>query len=449
MRKPSPLPVIQKGPAPPVPMHTLKTLKSFLLPKLKRVSEFLAAQGITMAGNLLYGLLCVRWLPIAGYAKFVVVFGVFGSVGLLLNAGISNTLVPLVGEQIDDKQLIADYVASLRTVALWLFALVAPALILVFPFLVHRQQWSWQVVIAMEALILVAAWFARINSAYGAVLLIRRYRKPWYRAQMISSLATLALLLVFAACGRLNEWVAILLNIAGIVYVGASYYFRARKLLGVTGISSPEKRKAIIHLAMPNAPSTIYYAVQAQVSLMLITYFGHAAGVASVGALTRLAQIFTIFGQMNPVLIEPYFAKLARARLKRNYVGTILAVSSLCMCLIALAYFFPELFLWVLGPKYAALRFEVFLVIASASISYVNGVMWIIHSARRFVYWWNNLLTIVVTLFVQALYLWKFDLSTVRAVLFFNMSTSSSFFFICIFCGIYGFTRGPRQLHKM
>jgi O-antigen/teichoic acid export membrane protein len=430
-------------------MKRLLTYKSFLIPKLRRVTEFLSVQGITMAGNLLYGLLCVRWLPIAGYAKFVVVFGIFGSLGLLLNVGISNTLAPLVGEQVDDRQLIADYVASLRTVAQWLFAMVAPALILIFPFLVRRQQWSWQVVASMEALILVAAWFARISSAYGAVLLLRRDRKPWYRAQMISSLGTLALLLVFQACGRLNEWVAILLNIAGIVYVGASYYFRSQKLLGVTGNSSPEKRKAIIHLAMPNAPSTIYYAVQAQISLMLITYFGHAAGVAGVGALTRLTQLFTVFGQMNPVLIEPYFAKLPKARLKRNYVGTILAASSLCLCLIGLAHYFPEVFLWVLGPKYATLRFEVFLVITSGSISYVNGVLWIIHSSRRFVYWWNNLLTVIVTLLVQAFYLWKFDLSTVRSVLYFNISTSTSFFFICVFCGIYGFTRGPRELHKM
>ena len=47
-------------------MSHLHSLKAFLAPKLQRVVEFLAAQGITMAGNLLYGLLCVRLLPIAG-----------------------------------------------------------------------------------------------------------------------------------------------------------------------------------------------------------------------------------------------------------------------------------------------------------------------------------------------------------------------------------------------
>lgn len=427
-------------------MSRIQSYRAFLLPKLHRVLEFFSAQGITLAGNLLYGLLCVRLLPISGYARFVVVFAVLGSLSGLLNIGISNTLVPLVGEKIDDLQLIADYLASLRTLAVWLFALVSPLTVLLFPLIVRHQQWSWQVQAAMLTMILGAAWFARIQSAYGAVLLIRRDRKRWYRAQMVSSLGTLALLLLFWAAHGLNEWVAILLNVLGIVYVGSRYYFRARHLLGLKGHSSREKRKEIVHLAAPNAVSTIYYALQGQISLFLITFFGHTAGVASVGALGRLSQIFTIFSQMNPVLIDPYFAQLPRPRLKTSYIGALVAVGSVGCCLTALAWKLPQAYLWVLGPKYAQLRFEVFLVILTGSIGYMNGMMWVIHSARRFVYWWNNLLTITTTILVQAVYLWKNDLSTVRSVLLFNMSTSVSFFFICMICGIYGFTHGPRVL---
>jgi O-antigen/teichoic acid export membrane protein len=263
---------------------------------------------------------------------------------------------------------------------------------------------------------------------------------------MISSLGTLALLLVFWASRSLNEYVAILLNVAGIIYVGASYYLRSRHLLGLKGNSSRNKRKEIVHLAAPNAASTIYYALQAQISLFLITIFGHTAAVASVGALTRLSQIFTIFSQMNPVLVDPYFARLPRSRLKANYLGALAAVGSVCLCLIAVAWKFPEVFLWVLGPRYSSLRYEVFLVIVSSSLSYLNGVMWVIHSARRFVYWWNNLLTISTTIAVQAVYLWKNDLSSVRSVLLFNMSSAAAFTVICIFCGIYGFMHGPRTM---
>jgi hypothetical protein len=50
-----------------------------------------------MAGNLLYGLLCVRLLPSAEYAKFVVVFAVQGTIIALMDVNFTGTLVPLVG----------------------------------------------------------------------------------------------------------------------------------------------------------------------------------------------------------------------------------------------------------------------------------------------------------------------------------------------------------------
>jgi hypothetical protein len=45
------------------------------VPKVHRVIEFLASQGIAVAARLFYGFLCVRLLPIPEYAKFAVVFG--------------------------------------------------------------------------------------------------------------------------------------------------------------------------------------------------------------------------------------------------------------------------------------------------------------------------------------------------------------------------------------
>ena len=427
-------------------MNRWQAWRAFLIPKLHRVAEFLVAQGITLAGNLLYGLLCVRLLPLAGYAKFAVVFAYLGSLVVLMDIGISSSLVPLVGNRVDDRQLIADYVASLRQLAHRLFAMMAPATAVVFPFLVRKQAWGWPVVSAMVAILVVAAWCARVSAAYGAVLILRRDRKRYYRAQMTTSLGTLSLLVGLWALHWLNAWTAILLNVAGIVYVSQVYFFRARNLLGVHGNPSKQKREAILRLIMPNIPNVLFYAVQGQISLMLITIFGRTAGVASVGALGRLAQIFVLLAQMNPLLIEPYFAKLARARLKSTYLGTLALVGTLSFGAVGLARAFPELFLWVLGPKYSNLRFEVVLVIAAGAIRHVSGLMWIIHCSRRFVYWWNNVMTIVLTILVQVVFLWKTDLGTVRSVLIFNIASALAGLLVNALCGVYGFRQGPRQI---
>lgn len=429
-------------------MSRLQSWKAFLAPKLRRVAELFVSQGIALAGNLLYGFLCVRLLPIPDYAKYSVVFSVLAALTLLMDIGFSGALLPLIGERIDDLDLIADYVASLRQLAHWLFLLVAPLTIVFFPLLVHHQHWSWQVVAGMIAILLVASWCARVVGAYGAVLIVRRDRGSWYRAQIVSSLGGLALLGAFWAIHRLNALSAILINVAGIVYISLAYYYRARRLLKTPGRPSERKRKEIVHLALPNVPDAIFYVLQGQVSLVLITAFGYASGVASVGALTRLSQIYALATPMNILLVEPYFARLPKANLKRDYLLALAVLTAIGGSVVLLAALFPKLFLWVLGPKYAGLRFEVLLVIIASSCRYISATMWIIHNARKFVYWWRTWAWITSMIIVTAIFLWKADLSTVSGVLMLSVATAAAGLALTITTGIYGFVRGPRELKK-
>lgn len=431
-----------------ISMTSMQRWKAFLSHKLHRIFEFLISQGITTAGNLIYGFLCVRLLPISGYAKFAVVFGFLGTLTVLMDIGFTKTLLPLVGERVNDCQLIADYVASLRQLAHWLYAAVAPLLIIVFPLAVHRQPWNWQTVAAMVSIILVAGWMARVSGIYGAVLIVRRDRPVWYRVQMISSLGTLFLLAVVWYVHWLNAFSCILINVAGIIFCGTAYYIRAQRLLGVKGNVSREKRKAIVHLTLPTIPNTIFYAFQGQIAIFLITLFGGIGGIAAVGALSRLSRLFVLFSQMNPLLLEPYFASLPKARLKRNYLAAAALAGTFGAAVAILSRLFPGPFLWILGPQYAGFRFEVFLAISAASMGYINGVLWTVHSARKFVYWWNNLANMSLTLLVQAVFIWKTNLSSVDSVLLFNIAATGASLTVSILCGYYGFTRGPRELAR-
>ena len=218
-----------------------------------------------------------------------------------------------------------------------------------------------------------------------------------------------------------------------------------RLVLGVEGRPSKEKRRAIVHLALPVVPSTLFYAFQGQMSLLLITFFGRTTAVASLGALNRLSRFFILFAQMNPVLIEPYFAKLAAAKLKRNYLGVIAIEGAFCLLMIWAAHAFPEVFLWVLGPKYSSLHFEVMLAVAASSISFLFDVIVVMNNARRFVYWSNGIATIVLVLAVQIFFIWKVDLSSVANVLYMNVASALVVLLINALTGVYGFIFGPRK----
>lgn len=428
------------------PVSRLKSFHAIFIPRLRRFVQHLPSQGITTAGNLFYGFLCVRILPKPEYAKFTVLFGFLGTLSVLSDISLSNSIIPLIGDRIDDLQWIADYVASLRQISHRLYLIVAPVAILAFPLIVRHQPWDWQIVSSMIAILLVAAWFARLSGAYGAVLIVRRDRKRWIWAQQAASLGTLALLLIFWAAHWLNAFAAILINVSGIVFVSQVYYFRARRLLGVRGHGSREKRSAIVHLALPSMPGAIFYAVQGQISVLLITIFGRTDGVANIGALGRLAQIYTIFTQMNPLLLEPYFAKVSKAQLKSSYFVMLAAASGLCLSITGIAAFFPKLFLSLLGPKYANLNLELLLVVATASIGYFGGVLYVVHCSRRFVYWWSGILTIVLTLILQIIYIWRVNLGTMKAVLTLGLLSAIISLFVVVLTGIYGFWRGPREV---
>jgi O-antigen/teichoic acid export membrane protein len=427
-------------------MTPINSWKAFLIPKLRQIVHFLTTLGIATAARLLCGFLCVRLLPISEYAKFAVVYSFLGTLAILMDVSFSGTLIPLVGENTDDLQRIADYTASLRQLAHWIFFAVAPAVVLLYPLLVHKQGWSWRVIAGMIAILLIAGWCDRLGGTYGAVLLVRRDQKTWNKAQMFANFVPLTLVGVLWAARSLNAFSAMLANLTNAVFLAGFYFFRARRLLRINGQASRQKRKEIIHLAFPNMPSAIFYALQGQISILLITVFGRSAAIAGVGALNRLSQVYIVVGLLNPYLIAPYFGRLPEARLKRNYIGVLAIEGALALFVTALARAFPQMFLWVLGRQYSNLRYEVFLAIAGASIAYLSGALSFIHSARRFVYWWNSAAIIILTIVIEGLFIWKANLSTVRGVLYLNLALLAVNFLVNTVTGVYGFICGPRTL---
>jgi O-antigen/teichoic acid export membrane protein len=416
----------------------------FIKSKTRRIWEYFSRQGVTVAANLLYGLLCVRILPVGEYAEFAVVFGCAGTLNILMDSNFSGTIIPLIGQHVCDRELIADYVASLRRLAHVVFAAVGVGVVFMFPVFVHHQHWPRQTVLLMTVMLLVTSWTVRISAAYGAVLIVSRRRDAWYRNQMVASVGSLLLLLAFWRMHYLSAFVAITLNIVSIMYVASTNYYCAKHILGTVGRPSLAKQRAILHLALPNIPNAIFYAFQGQIALLLITVFGHTGAVASVGALGRLSQIFVFFGQMNFLLLEPYFSSLSEDKFKKNYFLAVLAQAAMCAAIILGAFAVPDMLLWILGHNYRGLRLEVSLAVLGATLSYFSGVLWGLHTARKYVYWWNSILYIILTLLVQACFICKADLSSVRVALEMNIITAGVALVLNALAGAYGMMRGAR-----
>jgi hypothetical protein len=118
------------------------------------------------------------------------------------------------------------------------------------------------------------------------------------------------------------------------------------------------------------------------------------------------------------------------------------SVISIALC--GIAFLFPDPLVWILGSKYQNLRVETGWIVAGACVNYVNGVMWTIHSARKWIYWWGTGLYIGLLLATQLICVSFMTLNTTLNVIYFSLITTVAVTLVHIANGVYGFIYGPR-----
>jgi hypothetical protein len=393
---------------------------------------------------MIYGLMCIRILSVSEYTKYVVVFTVQATVTVLMDSGITGTIIPLVGEKSDDTQLIADYVASLRGLAHILYFIVGIVLFVAFPHVAKARGWDFITEVQIIAVLLGLTWFSRVTSAYGSVLIIRKDRNYWYRTQIYSSVFMLIMLLLAYAAGIMTAICAMMINLCGVMYIAWRYYLRSKELLQVKGKKDWRKQKSILQLASPSIPGVMFYSFQGQIGTYTLTFIGRPESVASIGALGKVCQMFNFLTPMNPVLVEPYFAKIRKDKLKANAAVALSVVTLSAILLLLTIKIVPHVFLWVLGPRYHNLTYEIFLAVVPGVMSLVGGMVASINAARRFNYYSFNIANIVFSVAVQAICMMKMNLGNLQAVLMFNILTGCPGFFLVVMNLLYGFKKGGR-----
>jgi hypothetical protein len=195
---------------------------------------------------------------------------------------------------------------------------------------------------------------------------------------------------------------------------------------------------------MPNLPSLIFFALQGQISLFLISFFGQTRSIAEVGALGRLGQIFLLLSGFNGVVLEPFMAKLPKERVLRTFLIVIAISSSICAVVILAGFLKPGLFLLLLGSKYASLRRETGWLLVGSCMGNLVGVIWTMNAARRWVFWTTSWFTIGLILATQITFLWLVRVDSTMHVVFFSAATSGAHLASMLFNSAYGYIRGPR-----
>jgi O-antigen/teichoic acid export membrane protein len=395
---------------------------------------------------MITGFLLLRWLSVEAYAQYSVAFGFQSTLSMLIDLGFSGSIIALVGERGSDKKVIGAYIRSAKYFRYRFFSILIPLAAIAFPLVTLKQNWHWTTQILLFVSIVGSIFFQGWVSFYSAPLLINQELKNFYQPQIVTAVGRISLCCMLYLVSILNSWTTAWLNSASIALNGFLYRKNGTLLLEEPKNSDPGINREMLRYLAPLIPGIIFTAFQGQISLLLITLFGHTQNIAEVAALGRLGQLFSIIGAFNGVIIEPYIAKINRQHLLPRYFQILAAAITLSIFLCGFAFIFPEPLLWVLGSKYQNLRIETGWMVAVSCIDYVGGVMWVMHSARKWVYWWHTTIYIMSLLLTQIVCVVFMPLNTTLNVIYFSLIMGLVMLVVHIIGGTYGFIRGSRKL---
>jgi len=404
------------------------------------LSQFLSGQVVIQLLNFATGFLLLRWLSVTSYAQFSVAFAFQSTLGMLIDVGFSGSIVALVGDRGSDGSIVGHYIRSAKHFRNRMFVVMICLSAVAFPLVTRSQHWPLSTQVLLFGAVACSLFFQGWGM-YAAPLLINGRIKEFYRAQIVAAAGRLFCCFLLYDMALLSAWTAAWVAAIALATTGFLYQRNANRFIVEPNRSDPLFNKEMLGYLAPLIPGVLFTAFQGQISIALITMFGHTNSIAEVAALGRLGQLFFIFAAFNSVIVEPYIARVAYENLVKRYLLIAGSASALALFISAFAFSFPQPLLWLLGPKYAHLQNEVGFIVSGACASYVAGVLWVMNSARKWLFWWYTNMYIACVLLTQVICVPIMRLTTTHSVILLSLITATVVLCTHIVGGLYGLTR--------
>ncbi len=400
------------------------------------ITQFLVGHlGVALVGSLT-GFLLLRWMPKADFARYSLTFSIQTLIASLTDAGFTGAIVALVGERADDPEVVGRYIRAVVWFRTRLFAIMAIASFIIVPFLCAGHDWTMiEQANIIGAVLLTTA--ARGWSVFGSVLVINKRMKDIYQPQGFFGLVRLGLTGTLHLIGQLGGTASIWISSLAEACFNYAQYRSGRKLVVLPEESDVAVRSEVLRYVAPLSFGILYGAVQGQLVTFITSRYGTTNDLADISALSRLFAIFNIMTLFTWYILEPYCARQSLDVFRKRYPLVVAGMFTPLALAVVLAYLWAEPFLFIMGNTYSTLRPEIPLAITTLAIGQFSGAVGIINSARRLVFWWYTIATIVVTLSIQLVCLQMLNMKHIHDVLLFSFYTGVATLLLNMSVGVY------------
>lgn len=391
------------------------------------IGKFLAGQGTVQAINLISGLLIIRFLPVSEYALYTIasLLLVIGSLGS--DMGLSQAINTLGAKIRDDRQALGALYAGAYRYRRMLHLVAVGVIIVLATYMLYGHEWSLASVCLSVALVVLSSWVQQPISLKKSILNIHHDADGLLHAgaaEGISRLLAVAVCVVWPTAVA-----ALVVNLFG-MFIGR--YFLSKKcasFMSEEAFPDESQLRDLKLFIIPLLPVVVYYMLQGQISIFLLSLFGKTTSIAEVGALGRLGQIIGLLMMLNAFVIQPYFARIEQKSLYVSHMRLVMAMLfTFCLLIMISAYWVPGWWLFVLGKNYAGLQRELPLAVLGPLLTLVGGTLYTMVISRNITRgqsWY-----IIVGLASQVGFIGMFGVQTTFDALILNMLPAGSYILI-------------------
>ncbi len=388
-----------------------------------RFAEFAFVQCWVQLLTAIAGMLVVRTLSKHEYSLYAIANSMQATVGIFANLGIGIGVRSIGGRVWRERERFG----QLLNTALRLrhtFAAVSMGVVLpVALWMLRRNGADWPATILLCSVI-VAGTLPLLKT--GILRVVPELHGEYRRIQMLDlgNAILRAVSIGILALSRMNA--VLVASVAVVTHWIAMFVLGrwAREHVDFNASTNADDRRELWRLSVRVFPNTLFYCIQGQVTLLILTLVGNRAEIADVTALGRLSSLMLVFSQAFSSVLVPRFARCRDPdRLPRLYLGltgaTVLSVAPVLLC----GWLTPGPLVWLLGGQYRGLEQYFGWAVSATCVTQVVMAMTQLNAVRS----WIRIGTIYyapLTIAVQFLTLTFLDVSHLRGVLVFGFLTS-------------------------
>lgn len=372
-------------------------------------------QGITA----LTGILVIRNLNKSEYALYTISYSMQSSIATLSEIGIASVVISLAGKVWNDAYRFGSLMNTAQYVRKYLIFFASLLIIPILLYLLTNQGATVKYAVAISSIIMIELLF-KISTSYK--ILVPRFHsqiRPILQAESKAQILRLALVIIsfFTFCNTL------LLALTSCVCAFVNNHLirpHSDSKIDLTAPIEKKYKEEMVSIIKSQIFYNLFFVMQGQVTIFIISYFGQTENISEIGALSRLAVIFNIFMAAIVNFLVPKFSKEDSViRLRRLFFFAVTVFILPATFLVLGSFFFSDLFLWILGSKYQNLSNELpFMVILSIMNTFI-GLLYSLNYAKAWIKW--NWIVIPFTVLTQVVVVMHFNLSTVFNVIVFGI----------------------------